>query len=112
MDFKKELASEVVRQFHGSNMAQRAREEFEKTIQQGEIPAEMPMVSRSSFNDGDTIIDLLVREKLADSRGGAKRLILQGGVAINGQQITDVNKEVMNLSGNIRAGKRRWLKLI
>ena len=42
MDEKKRIAEDLVALYHGRDAARAAREWFERTIQRGEIPAEMP----------------------------------------------------------------------
>jgi tyrosyl-tRNA synthetase len=113
MDFKKELAVEVVKQFHGLNQAQKAKQGFEKTIQLGEIPAEMPEFSLARLAAGATVVDLLKKSGLVKSRGEAKRLIEQGGVGIDQFQISDLRLQISEVKPGsiIKVGKRKWLKI-
>lgn len=122
MEAKKELAMDVVTQFHGAANAKVADENFEKTIQRGEIPADIPTFKLSMLKAEATIIDLLEQSKLVESRGEAKRLIQQGGVEFNGVKIQNSefriprprlgSAEGGQNSGTVKAGKRKWLKLI
>ena len=114
MDAKKELASEVVKQFHGAIQAQKTKEEFEKTIQQGDAPEEMPEFSLKQLPEGATMLDLLEKSDLVKSRGEGKRLIEQGGVWANQYQISDIRYQISELkSGSIiKIGRRKWLRLV
>ena len=47
-------------------------------------------LSPSDFENGSIgILDLLVKSKLAPSRGEAKRLVVQGGISADGNKISD-----------------------
>jgi len=113
MDAKKELANEVVKQFHGKNQAQKALAEFEKTIQQGETPEEMPEFSLSRLSTGATVIDLLEKSGLVSSRGEVKRLIEQRAVWVDQFQISDFRFQISEIKPGsiIKVGKRKWLKI-
>jgi tyrosyl-tRNA synthetase len=47
-------------------------------------------VPRAELDTGVQLVELLVRAKLADSKGAARRLIQQGGAYVNEERITDV----------------------
>ena len=49
-------------------------------------------------------MDLLVNSKLCTSKSEARRLIEQGGLSIDGEKISDVNK-VINYSSPIKVKK-------
>jgi tyrosyl-tRNA synthetase len=86
MDEKKRIAEDLVTMYHGREAARAARDWFERTIQRGEIPAEMPELAL----DGRTkVTDLLVAAKFADSKRAAVRLVTEGGVKIDGIVVTD-----------------------
>ena len=114
VDAKKELANEVVKQFHGAVQAQKAKGEFEKTIQQGETPEVMPEFSLSQLPAGATVIDLLDKSGLTKSRGETKRLIEQGGVWVNQFQISDFRFQISEVKPGsiIKIGRRKWLRLV
>ncbi len=112
MAAKKKWAFEVVKQIHGENTAKKAQENFEKTIQAGETPAEIPVFKLSSLPKDSTIIDLLEKSQTVASRGEARRLLAQRGVTINQLPITNIQLQMKDLkSGDIiKIGKRKWLK--
>jgi len=110
MDAKKELALDVVSQFHGKSQAESAKINFEKTVQAGETPAEIPVFKLSSLPKDSTIIDLLEKSKTVASRGEARRLIEQGAVSLNGKVINDLRFTIYEKSGTLKIGKRKWLK--
>jgi tyrosyl-tRNA synthetase len=52
---------------------------------------------------------------LAKSNGDARRLIEGGGISLDGEKISDVNYEItfpIKGDGVIKAGKRRFIKII
>jgi len=105
MELKKRLGRELVSELHDGKTAAEAEEHFSKTVQQKEVPEEIELGTKSQGN----ILDYLVENRLAKSRGEAKRLIEQGGVYINGERINDMNWEVKKDS-IIKVGKRRYIK--
>ncbi|OGY15559.1 MAG: tyrosine--tRNA ligase [Candidatus Chisholmbacteria bacterium RIFCSPHIGHO2_01_FULL_48_12] len=109
---KKAVAFDIVRQFHGPTAAQTAQKHFETTIQQGQAPSDIPTFNLSQLSPNTTIVDLLEKSQLVQSRGEAKRLLAQRGVSINQLPIT--NDQLTNFkSGDILSiGHRKWLKLI
>ncbi|MBI4035106.1 MAG: tyrosine--tRNA ligase [Candidatus Chisholmbacteria bacterium] len=109
---KKQVALDIVRQFHGAPTAQAAQNHFEATIQQGQAPTNIPTFDLSQLSSNTTIVDLLKKAGLVQSRGEAKRLLAQRGVSINQLPIT--NDQLTNFKpGDILSiGRRKWLKLI
>ena len=88
MDEKKRIAEDLVALYHGRDAARAARDFFERTIQRGEIPAEMPELSL----DGRTkLADLIVAAGFAESKRAATRLIGEGAVRVDGTVVTDPN---------------------
>jgi tyrosyl-tRNA synthetase len=86
MDEKKRIAEELVGLYHGRDAARAAREWFERTIQRGEIPAELPELPLAGRSK---VVDLLVAAGFAESKRAAQRLVTEGGVRIDGATVTD-----------------------
>ncbi|MEK7111047.1 MAG: tyrosine--tRNA ligase [Patescibacteria group bacterium] len=110
MAAKKKWAFEVVKQIHGEDTAKKAEGDFEKTVQAGEIPAEIPVFNLSSLQKDSTIIDLLEKSKMVSSRGEGRRLIEQGAVSLDGKVIADLRFMIYEKPGTLKIGKRKWLK--
>ncbi|HPT08340.1 MAG TPA: tyrosine--tRNA ligase [bacterium] len=109
-DLKMKLAYDIVKIFHGKDLARSAQDYFVNTFQKKEIPAEILEIELPAGNK--KIVDLLIISKLADSKGEARRLIEQGGIKINEQVITDVNLEIEVVNGLIiKRGKRQFVKI-
>ena len=85
MDLKKRLGHELVVQFHGRPSAHEARGFFERTVQGGEAPEEIPTLVVAGQDAGaKRLSDLILDAGLARSSGEARRLIDQGAVRLDG----------------------------
>lgn len=107
MDYKKRLAFEIVRQLNDEQAAAAADENFEKTVQGDSLPENLQTYKAESEQ---TILDVLINSKLAESRSEAKRLIEQGGVEFEGKTINRV-AFLMDKPGILRAGRRKFVKI-
>ena len=103
---QKTLAFEVVKDLHGIDAANEAKNTSEK-IFRGEVTDEMPTHEVSEHN----IVNLLVESKIMPSKSEARRLIMQGGITVNNDKVTDPNAE---FSGEIvlKKGKKNIYKII
>ncbi len=86
MDEKKRIAEGVVTLYHGTEAARAARDHFERTIQRGELPAEIP---EGRFEGARTLVDVIVAAGFAESKRAAQRLIAEGAVKVDGSAVTD-----------------------
>ena len=112
MDVKKRLAREIVAIYHSTDAAAEARAEFERVFSARELPSEIEpiRVLQSAFKDGKVwIVRLLAIAGFAPSNSEARRLIEQGAVTLDGEQIADVNAEIALKEGQVlRVGKLRF----
>jgi len=109
-DAKARLAREVVSAFHNKTTALKAEKEFNQVFKEKKLPSKIPSVAikQKELN----ILDLLVKIKLASSRGEAKRLVVQGGVKIDGKAHSDWRKTIKLKKGEvIQVGKRKFIKI-
>ncbi|MBR4867667.1 MAG: tyrosine--tRNA ligase [Clostridia bacterium] len=89
---KARLAYELTAMVHGNEEADKAKAAAEALFGGGGNLENVPTtdLADADFTDGGIgITDLLIRCGLCSSKGEAKRLIQQGGVAVNDQKITD-----------------------
>jgi len=111
MEIKKKLALEIVKELHDEGAAKKAQEHFEKTVQQKEVPTDIPTL-KIDGKESISIVDLLVHIQLATSKSEAKRLVEQGGVEIDTTKIEDPSSQITVKNDMIvRAGKRKFAKL-
>lgn len=105
-DAKLNLGQELVRQFYSEQEALQARQEFEKVFSQRELPEDMP---EYLIQEGDVVMDVLVKAGLVESRNEARRLIKQGAVALDGEKVQQEDGPAM--PGIIKVGKRRFVRV-
>lgn len=87
---KEILAYELTKMVHGTEEADRALETSKKVFAQGGVSDDMPTtpLSADDFTDGRiTVIDMLVKSRLAPSKGEARRLIQQGGIMVGDAKV-------------------------
>ena len=110
-NLKRNLAKTIVRMYHDQKAADEAEEEFDRIFIKKEMPDEVPEYSWSYGNQAG-ILDLLTLTSLASSKGEARRLVMQGGVSIDGEKIEDINA-VIDIKDNsvIKVGKRKFVKI-
>ncbi len=87
---KEILAYELTKMVHGTEEADRALETSKKVFAQGGVSDDMPTTTLSAddFTDGRiTVIDMLVKSRLAPSKGEARRLIQQGGIMVGDAKV-------------------------
>ncbi|MFW6238712.1 MAG: tyrosine--tRNA ligase, partial [Halanaerobiales bacterium] len=115
MKYKKELAHEIVSEYHGEDEAGKAAEEFEKVFSRGKNPDDIPEVTIDSarLKDGELwIVKLVAATGLVDSNSQARRMIKQGAVRIDDQKFDKINVDVKVEDGMVvRVGKRRFARI-
>ena len=106
-DAKMKMASEIVSIFYSDDEAVAAQDNFIKTFQQKEIPDEMP---EFDLQPGQTVVDVILAAKLADSKSKARALIDQKGVRLDGEAL-ERGDAVFPHPGVLQVGKRRFLRV-
>lgn len=108
---KKLLAREIVGFYYDQSTALECDEEFDQVFKMKEVPAEIPEFRPISCSMN--IVELIFANKLAKSKGEARRLIGQGGVKIEGEKIADSDQQILfDKEQILRVGKRRFLRLL
>ncbi len=87
-DAKVALAYEVTRQVHGQEEADKAKAAAEALFEGGAEGGSIPETTITSLDDL-LLVDLLQTCGLTASRGEGRRLIAQGGIALNGDKVTE-----------------------
>jgi tyrosyl-tRNA synthetase len=109
MDEKKRIAEDIVALYHGRDAARAARDWFERTIQRGEIPPEMPELA---LNGRARLVDLVVAAGFADSKRAAQRLIAEGGVRVNGTVVSNPSACWEGGAGVLQVGPRKFVRVV
>jgi tyrosyl-tRNA synthetase len=111
LEAKLELARFIVRRSWGEQAAQEAEEHFTRVVRRHEAPADVPEIA---LPEGDPVHlpTLLVDSLGVDSTSAARRLILQGGVKVNGEPAAALDLPRDALAGALlQVGKRRFARL-
>lgn len=108
-DVKMRLAKEIVILYHGDKAASAAEAHFKSVFQNNEIPEDIPSVD---IVKGENIIDIIIKSKLAPSKSEAKRLMLQGGIKVNGEKVSDFENTPLKNEDIIQVGKRKFVKVL
>lgn len=110
MDEKKQIAHDIVALYHGPDAAQAARAWFERTIQRGEIPAEMPELPRG---DREKLVELVTAAGFAESKRAAQRLIAEGAVKVDGVPVTDpAARWTATGPAVLQVGSRKFVRIV
>ncbi len=110
-DIKAKLAREVITLFSNSISAGKAEKEFNKVFKENKLPSKIPVATIREKTL--SILDLLVKTGLSNSKSEAKRLVLQRGVKIAGT-IQDDWQKIIDISPGliIQIGKRKICKIV
>ena len=109
MEAKKRLAESIVKEYHGDNAADRAREYFESKHQRREIPATAQVYR---IAEDLWICELMKQLQFTSSNSEARRLVSQGAVRVDGRTVTDVNfRFVPGEHKVLEVGKRRVARI-
>lgn len=106
-DAKMKMAGEIASIFYSNDEAKAAQENFIKTFQQKEIPDEMP---EFDLQPGQTVVDVILAAKLAQSKSKARVLIDQKGVRLDGEAL-ERGDALFPHRGVLQVGKRRFLRV-
>jgi len=116
MEAKQTLAELIVAQYHGAEAGKQARAEFAQKFQKQEFP-DAPDVrvqlTTNDLRDGKAIglVDLVAKTGLVPSKSEARRLVIQGGVELDGQKQSDANSVLMVIPGRqyrLKVGRRKF----
>jgi tyrosyl-tRNA synthetase len=106
-DIKMELAREIVTIFHDDASAAGAEANFRRVFQERETPND---IDEFSLESGQTVLDVILKAKLATSRSEARRLLDQRGVRLDGEIIERGDLPFPH-PGILQVGKRRFVRV-
>ncbi len=107
-DIKMELAYETVNSYHGEDVASKARDAFVHTFQKGDIPDE---VKSTHAGIGEMLSEVLIREKIIDSKTEFKRLIEAGAITNKTEDEKISETDAAARPGVYKIGKHRFLEI-
>jgi tyrosyl-tRNA synthetase len=108
---KRLLARSVVALYHGDAAAAAAETQFDQIFKHGGVPKE---IDSFPVPAGETVnLPALIRDAFGGSGSDARRLLQQGAVRVNGDQITDQEVDRERLVGQVlQVGKRKFIRLV
>jgi tyrosyl-tRNA synthetase len=107
---KHDLAFTIVRMYHGEESAKAAKDHFEQTIINKQVPDDAPTFE---YNSGEELrlLDIIADTEFSPSNGETKRMIKQGGISLDDEKVKDINHTVTLTSGqelSLKVGKRNF----
>jgi tyrosyl-tRNA synthetase len=109
MELKKELAREIVAQFHSATEASEAEARWVAQFSKRERPSQIPVHTITATTN---IIDLMVAAGLASSKGEARRLIDGGGVRVNDEKVEGYALELAPTGASVvQVGRRKFVEV-
>ena len=106
MQFKKQLAEEIVRIYHGEKAAKEAADGFSNVFAKGELPEDIPQIKAKK---GESLLDVLLHAGMISSKNDGRRLLEQGGIHLDDKKISDGNSPAT--PGVYKVGKRKFVKI-
>ncbi len=109
-DAKMRLAYLLTSRFQGSQEADVAQAEFVRVFQKRALPEDIPVFAVGQIEL--SLVALMVAASLTPSNSEARRLIMGGGVRVNGVQISDSAHMLLPEEGMVvQVGKRKFIRL-
>lgn len=110
-EIKLNLAKHIVAQYHGEQTATTTHEEWIRVHSEKQLPEDMP---EQEVENSLALFRVLAATGLASGSGDAKRKVADGGVRIDGEQITDPNFTVNIEAGAsvvLQVGRRNFVRV-
>jgi tyrosyl-tRNA synthetase len=108
---KQQLAQAIIKQYRGQEEAESALQKWERVHSERLAPEDMPV---HALKEAMPLFRVLSTLSLAASGAEAKRLTIEGGVRVDGEQIKDFNFTVRVEPGQskvLQVGRRKFVKL-
>ena len=114
---KQVLAYEDTKLVHGEEEAKKAQEAAQALFSGKGNMDNAPTITITEADFGKKLLDILVDNKVFESKGAGRRLIAQNGVSIGDDKWTDVEKvltaeDLANGDMIVRKGKKKFYRLI
>ncbi len=109
---KEALARELVARFYDNKEAEKAGEAFKSLFVNKQTPEEIEEVEVKADSEDIGLARLMVSAGLAKSTSEAMRLVLQGGVRVDGEKVIDKKAELATDKDYLlQLGKRKFKKI-
>ena len=107
-DLKMRLAKEIITIIHNENKAKVAEQNFIKTFQKKEVPNQTKKV-KAGVND--LLIDVLLNNKVIQSKTEFRRLINEGAISIIDEEEKITQVDELARPAVYRIGKKRFIQI-
>lgn len=104
---KEDLAFEIVERYWGKDAALNVKEEFEHIFKEKKLPEEIPEITTSI----SWLPEIMKTVGAVTSTSGAIRIIIQGGVKVDGSTVIDPDITLQLGEHTIKVGKRKFYKI-
>jgi tyrosyl-tRNA synthetase len=115
-DAKHQLARTLVAMYHGEDAADAARDHFERTVVEGEVPDNIEeFVPDVSGGSEVGLLNLMRAAGLTESNSEGRRMIEQNAVSIDGEKVEDTGLYIdvaQRAPFVLQVGKRRYVKVV
>lgn len=108
---KLRLGQQLVRQYHSEEDSKAALQEWDKLHSKRQVPDEMPEYQMQSEMQ---LFRLLLDTKLVNGSSQAKRVITDGGVRIDGEQVKTPSQMIEPKAGGsfvLQVGRRKFIRV-
>ncbi|MDE7300039.1 MAG: tyrosine--tRNA ligase [Lachnospiraceae bacterium] len=104
------LAENITELYHGAEQAGKAREYFLSVFSGGQLPKDMPRISRGEKEQ--TLLDIvprLIENRIVASGSEFRRMVKQGGVSMNGERVTEPGMPLARPEAVLKIGKKSFI---
>lgn len=110
-DLKMQLGHIIVEMYYNTDEADKAQAEFVNVVQNKGVPSDVP---EYKIDADTTVSEIVMTNKLVESKGELKRLAAQGGLKMNDEKCSDINTAVTldMLPVVLKVGKRKFCKVV
>jgi tyrosyl-tRNA synthetase len=111
---KRELARDLVTQYHDADAARVAEDYFDTIHVRKDRPEKIDRVDLKAGDAGVSVVDALAETRLCDSKSAARRMIKQGAVRVDGEKVSDIERRLLpqKKAYTVKVGKRRFLEIV
>jgi tyrosyl-tRNA synthetase len=111
---KRELARDLVAQFHDDEAAQEAEAHFNRLFVEHERPEQTRRVELDAVDGSLWVVKALTGAGLCDTSSAARRMISQGAVRIDGERLSDENTKLAarKQAYAVQVGKRGFADIV
>ena len=115
-DAKHQLGHTIVAMYHGDEAADAARDHFERTVVEGEVPDDIDEFAPDVSSGSEIgLLNLMRAAGLTESNSEGRRMIEQNAVSIDGEKVADTSLYIdvaQEAPFVLQVGKRRYVKVV